>query len=73
MKITINRTKPNFNSLKAGDVFMIQYGDDDPMYFMKMSYGTDTCNAYNLTMNELETIGLDCTVIIVDAELVIRK
>ena len=73
MKITIDNYKLAFDSLKAGDVFMIQYGDDDPMFFMKMSYGTDTCNAYNLTMNELETFGLDHTVTKVDAELVIRK
>ena len=73
MKVTIDNSKFVFDSLKAGDVFMIQYSDDDPMFFMKTSYRTDTCNAYNLTMNELETFGLDHTVIKVDAELIIRK
>ena len=73
MKVVINRNPndPKFDDLIAGDVFMIHHGDDDPQYYMKMSYGTDTCNSYNLIENTLETICLDVVVKRVDAELML--
>ena len=72
MKITLNHLdKPIFDNLKVGDIFMLQFGDDDPMIYVKVSFFGPEPTAFNFSLNKLEKVDPSQRIIRVNAELVV--